>query len=69
MRQKVVVGNWKLNGSVAGNEALLKALTWRDSPERIGRLRGMRAFPVSRAGPGAPRRIGDRVGSPGLQPP
>ncbi len=26
MRQKVVVGNWKLNGSVAGNEALLKAL-------------------------------------------
>jgi len=26
MRPKVVVGNWKLNGSVAGNEALLKAL-------------------------------------------
>ena len=26
MRSKVVVGNWKLNGSVAGNEALLKAL-------------------------------------------
>ena len=26
MRQKIVVGNWKLNGSVAGNESLLKAL-------------------------------------------
>lgn len=25
MRSKVVVGNWKLNGSLAGNEALLKA--------------------------------------------
>ena len=26
MRSKVVVGNWKLNGGLAGNEALLKAL-------------------------------------------
>jgi triosephosphate isomerase len=26
MRSKVVVGNWKLNGSLAGNESLLKAL-------------------------------------------
>ena len=26
MRSKVVVGNWKLNGSLAGNETLLKAL-------------------------------------------
>ena len=26
MRSKVVVGNWKLNGSLAGNEALLGAL-------------------------------------------
>jgi triosephosphate isomerase len=26
MRSKVVVGNWKLNGSLAGNEQLLKAL-------------------------------------------
>jgi triosephosphate isomerase len=26
MRQKAVVGNWKLNGSLAANEALLKAL-------------------------------------------
>jgi triosephosphate isomerase len=26
MRPKFVVGNWKLNGSLAGNEALLKAL-------------------------------------------
>ena len=26
MRQKVVVGNWKLNGSLAGNEMLLKGL-------------------------------------------
>ena len=26
MRSKAVVGNWKLNGSLAGNEALLKAL-------------------------------------------
>ena len=25
MRSKVVVGNWKLNGSLAGNEALLRA--------------------------------------------
>jgi triosephosphate isomerase (TIM) len=35
MRSKVVVGNWKLNGSVAGNEALLKALLReipRDNP-------------------------------------
>ena len=31
MRSKVVVGNWKLNGSLAGNEALLKALL-RDIP-------------------------------------
>ena len=26
MRTKLVVGNWKLNGSLAGNEALLKAV-------------------------------------------
>ena len=26
MRSKLVVGNWKLNGSMAGNEALLKSL-------------------------------------------
>src|SRR6185369_15063237 len=26
MRSKVVVGNWKLNGSLAGNESLLKGL-------------------------------------------
>jgi len=26
MRNKLVVGNWKLNGSLAGNEALLKAV-------------------------------------------
>ncbi|HXM76998.1 MAG TPA: triose-phosphate isomerase, partial [Thermoanaerobaculia bacterium] len=26
MRSKVVVGNWKLNGSLTGNEALLKSL-------------------------------------------
>ena len=35
MRPKVVVGNWKLNGSLAGNEALLKALLReipRDNP-------------------------------------
>jgi triosephosphate isomerase len=35
MRSKVVVGNWKLNGSLAGNEALLKALLReipRDNP-------------------------------------
>ena len=31
MRSKVVVGNWKLNGSLAGNEALLKALLRGDS--------------------------------------
>jgi triosephosphate isomerase (TIM) len=31
MRSKVVVGNWKLNGSLAGNEALLKALL-RETP-------------------------------------
>jgi len=31
MRSKVVVGNWKLNGSLAGNEALLRALL-RDIP-------------------------------------
>jgi triosephosphate isomerase len=35
MRSKVVVGNWKLNGSLAGNEQLLKALLReipRDNP-------------------------------------
>ena len=35
MRSKVVVGNWKLNGSLPGNEALLKALLKeipRDNP-------------------------------------
>ncbi len=35
MRPKVVAGNWKLNGSLAGNEALLKALLReipRDNP-------------------------------------
>lgn len=32
MRSKLVVGNWKLNGSVAGNEALLKSLL-RDIPQ------------------------------------
>ncbi len=35
MRSKVVVGNWKLNGSLASNEALLKALLReipRDNP-------------------------------------
>ncbi|HEX7560079.1 MAG TPA: triose-phosphate isomerase, partial [Usitatibacter sp.] len=26
MRSKVVVGNWKLNGSLAGNEALVRSL-------------------------------------------
>src|ERR1044072_4566843 len=31
MRSKAVVGNWKLNGSLAANEALLKALL-RDVP-------------------------------------
>jgi triosephosphate isomerase (TIM) len=31
MRSKVVVGNWKLNGSLTGNESLLKALL-RDIP-------------------------------------
>jgi triosephosphate isomerase len=35
MRSKVVVGNWKLNGSLTGNESLLKALLReipRDNP-------------------------------------
>ena len=35
MRSKVVAGNWKLNGSLAGNESLLKALLReipRDNP-------------------------------------
>src|SRR5437868_13338207 len=35
MRSKAVVGNWKLNGSLASNEALLKALLQavpRDTP-------------------------------------
>jgi len=35
MRSKVVVGNWKLNGSLAGNESLLRALLRevpRDNP-------------------------------------
>ena len=26
MRSKIVVGNWKLNGSLAANEGLMKAI-------------------------------------------
>ncbi len=37
MRQKYVVGNWKLNGSLPGNEALLKAILPEASP-KAGRL-------------------------------
>src|SRR5258708_28334813 len=33
MRSKLVVGNWKLNGSVAGNEALLKSLLREVPPD------------------------------------
>ena len=33
MRQKYVVGNWKLNGSLPGNEALLKAVLPEVSPK------------------------------------
>ena len=39
MRSKVVVGNWKLNGSLSGNESLLKALLKdipRDNPIACG---------------------------------
>jgi len=31
MRSKVVVGNWKLNGSLPGNESLVRALL-RETP-------------------------------------
>jgi len=34
MRQKYVVGNWKLNGSLPGNEALLKAILGGVSAQR-----------------------------------
>jgi triosephosphate isomerase (TIM) len=33
MRQKYVVGNWKLNGSLPGNEALLRAILKEVSPQ------------------------------------
>jgi triosephosphate isomerase len=33
MRQKYVVGNWKLNGSLPGNEALLRAILREASPQ------------------------------------
>ena len=33
MRQKYVVGNWKLNGSLAGNEALLRAILKEVTPQ------------------------------------
>ena len=33
MRQKYVVGNWKLNGSLPGNEALLRAILKEASPQ------------------------------------
>ena len=36
MRQKFVVGNWKLNGSLSGNETLLRAILQKASP-REGR--------------------------------
>jgi triosephosphate isomerase len=36
MRQKFVVGNWKLNGSLSGNETLLRAILEKVSP-REGR--------------------------------
>jgi triosephosphate isomerase len=33
MRQKYVVGNWKLNGSLPGNEVLLRAILGKASPK------------------------------------
>jgi triosephosphate isomerase len=33
VRQKYVVGNWKLNGSLAGNEALLRAILGEVTPQ------------------------------------
>src|SRR5512141_2115822 len=33
MRQKYVVGNWKLNGSVPGNELLLRAILKEVKPQ------------------------------------
>jgi triosephosphate isomerase len=35
MRSKVVVGNWKLNGSLAGNQALLEALLRAIPPDGL----------------------------------
>src|SRR3954447_1316636 len=37
MRSKLVVGNWKMNGGLVANAALLGALTtgWRAGPERL----------------------------------
>jgi triosephosphate isomerase len=34
MRHKFVVGNWKLNGSLSGNEALLRAILKEASPRQ-----------------------------------
>ena len=37
MRGKLIVGNWKMNGGLAANSALLVALLagWQPSPDRI----------------------------------
>ena len=65
-RTKLVVGNWKMNGSVAANAALLDALKSAPPARRGGGLRSG-AVPARRRQPA--RRQRDRVGRPGLLEP
>ncbi len=53
MRGKLVVGNWKMNGGLAANAALLGALHGRLDGNAGQGARGLRAVPVSRAGASA----------------
>ena len=58
MRGKLVVGNWKMNGGLAANAALLVALAAGWNAPAGPRDRGVRAVSVPGAGAGG--AVGDR---------
>ena len=55
MRTQLVAGNWKMNGSLASNQALLQALVPALAPLDRGPLRGMRSLSVPGSGPARAR--------------